>query len=71
MFTDNVMDTSHLPAEHIPADTKRYPNAALMLSRLRRRWVNIEPTLGECLQFDTMIYYPVNIIITLNKHNVI
>ena len=31
------------------ADTMSSPNAGLMLSQRRRRWTNIEPTLGQRL----------------------
>ena len=36
---------------HIPANSRRSPKVGLMLGQRRRRWTNIEPTLGERLVF--------------------
>ena len=35
----------------LPANTRRRPNAELMLGQSRRRWANINPTLGQGLVF--------------------
>ena len=34
-----------------PANTKHWTNVRLLLGRRRRRWPNINPTLGQCLVF--------------------
>ena len=34
---------------YIQARTRRSPNVGLMLSHRRRRWLNIKPTMGQCL----------------------
>ena len=34
-----------------PANRKLWPNVGSMLGQRRRRWLNIEPTLGQCLIF--------------------
>ena len=34
-----------------PENTRRWPNAGLMLAQRRRRWANISPTLGQRLVF--------------------
>ena len=35
----------------IPANTRRWPNAGLILCQRRRRWANIKPALGQRLLF--------------------
>ena len=39
------------PANPYPANTRRWPNAGLMLSHRLRRWANIRSALGQCLVF--------------------
>ena len=40
--------------DNIPANTGHSPNAVSMLGQRRRRWANIEITLGECPVFAGM-----------------
>ena len=35
----------------VPAKTKRWPNAGLMLGQRRRRWPIIDPALGQLIVF--------------------
>ena len=39
---------------HHPANTRRSPNVGSIMGQRRRRWANIEPTLGERLVFAWM-----------------
>ena len=41
----------NFPKVSIPANTRRSPDIGSMLTHRLRRWPNIEPTLGECLEF--------------------
>ena len=45
-----------------PADTRRWPDAGLMLGQRRRRWPNIKPALGQWWVYP---YSARNIIMTL------
>ena len=45
----------------IPANTGHSHEAGLMLDQRRRRWVNIKPTLGECLVFAGIAYRPTDV----------
>ena len=40
---------------HIPENTRHSLSAILMLSQCRRRWLNIETALGECLVFARIV----------------
>ena len=39
----------------VPANTKYWPNAGLMLVHRLRRWPNIKPPLGECPVFGGVL----------------
>ena len=41
--------------QHTPANTRRWTNAVLMLGQRRRRWANINTTLGHRLVFAVLL----------------
>ena len=54
MIIGNRSDTLYMGTNYYSeptANTRRPPNVGSMLGQRRRRWTNIEPTLGERLVF--------------------
>ena len=50
-FVAYILYRAYTSKTTFPANTKRSPNAGLMLAHYLRRWTNISPALGQRLVF--------------------
>ena len=46
-----LSSSSIVQSQAAPANTRRWPNAGLMLAHRLRRWANISPVLSDCVVF--------------------
>ena len=68
-----VTQKNVIQREWFPANTRRLPNAGLMLAQRLRRWPNIKPALGEYivsvgLEHNAAMYWP-NDEVILHRHS--